>query len=532
MTRYLVAHINNDQKDKPILTLPQLLNTDQPYRDLKYLYDPELDVHDNDIIRRIQGSLVGLAIGDAVGAAVEFRPYEYLKEHPVVDMQSGGTWDLQAGQWTDDTSMALCLAASLIIRGKSNSYDQFARYKRWYRNGYLSSTGKCFDIGKSTRQAIEEFENRQRQVISLKMQQNFSSNSSFALADDLMEYYYQQYGFDIKCGTVDSAGNGALMRLAPIPLFYFKSYDSVRQYIEESTRLTHGDQRAIDACQFYAGLIWHAINGFTKKQLLHPNFYQEHLHIPLHKDVLEIARGSYKQKTGYEDGIRGRGYVLESLEAALWAFYNDGDSFERGALAAVNIGDDTDTTAAIYGELAGAVYGIHKLPERWLKKLFERKFIMTVAKGLYVYGKKHDNGQQRSEGTERRSQLNLSAFRRDTRRISDSYMIFPEQDTYRSGTIYYDHNTGSATAVYNRQFAHPDTLSYRYQPSQMSSPIYSRRSGNSTGTYQNGLPPTITNPFNQRQLTYVDNTLRQVTYDNSTTTLQSSKPPIKVISEH
>ncbi|UJR35884.1 hypothetical protein I4U23_028627 [Adineta vaga] len=532
MTRYLVAHFNNDQQDRPVSTLSQLLDSDQPYKEFKYLHDPELDVSDSEIIRKIQGSLMGLAIGDALGASVEFRPYEFLRQHPVTDMQSGGTWGLRAGQWTDDTSMALCLAASLIIKGKSDTYDQFARYKRWFRNGYLSSTGRCFDIGKSTRQAIEEFENRQRQVISLKMQQNGSSNGSFSLNDDLIEYYYHQFGFDVKCGTLDAAGNGALMRLAPLPLFYFQSYDSVKQYIDESTRLTHGDQKAVDACQFYAGLIWHAINGFSKKQLLHANFCQDYLNIPLHRDVLEIARGSYKHKKGYDDGIRGRGYVLESLEAALWAFYNDGDSFERGALAAVNIGDDTDTTAAIYGELAGAVYGIQRLPEHWIKKLFEGRFIMAIAKGLYVHGKKFDQGQQRSNADEqRRSQLNLNSLKRDSRRASDTYLMFSEQDIVKPNTSYYEHSASSMNINSNRPIVYPESMSYRHQPSHLHSSSYARQSPNPNNTYRNTPSPSPNNPYNRRQLTYMDNTLRQVENDNSNM-LSQIKPPIKVISEH
>jgi hypothetical protein len=152
---------SNQQNNKP-LTLVELLNESQPYNELNRLQDNELSELDknNEFLSRIQGSLVGLAVGDALGASVEFRPKSYMEKHPVSDMQSGGTWGLKAGQWTDDTSMALCLAASLIVKGDFNGYDQLVRYKWWYRKGYMSSTGKCFDIGSSTRQAIKEFEKR------------------------------------------------------------------------------------------------------------------------------------------------------------------------------------------------------------------------------------------------------------------------------------------------------------------------------------------------------------------------------------
>ncbi|CAF5216498.1 unnamed protein product, partial [Rotaria magnacalcarata] len=147
------------------LTLFQLLDESQPYEQLSRLRDDELSGlgKTNQYISRIQGSLIGLAVGDALGAPVEFRPRSYMVDNPVSDMTSGGTWGLNAGQWTDDTSMALCLAASLISKGGSDAYDQLVRYKRWFRKGYMSSTGICFDIGASTRQAIIEFETRQHQ---------------------------------------------------------------------------------------------------------------------------------------------------------------------------------------------------------------------------------------------------------------------------------------------------------------------------------------------------------------------------------
>ncbi|CAF5069673.1 unnamed protein product, partial [Rotaria sp. Silwood1] len=119
---------------------------------------------DENLLRRILGSLIGLALGDALGAHVEFRPHQYMVEHPVKDLQGGGTWGLQKGQFTDDTSMALCLAISLIIHCDFNPYDQLVRYKWWYKDGYMSSTGQCFDIGSSTRQALNEFERRQHHL--------------------------------------------------------------------------------------------------------------------------------------------------------------------------------------------------------------------------------------------------------------------------------------------------------------------------------------------------------------------------------
>lgn len=368
------------------LTLTELLECKQPYKEIKRLNDAAVESSaaddGNETLRRIQGSLVGLAIGDALGASVEFRPNSFLKEHEVTDMQGGGTWGLETGQWTDDTSMALCLAASLIIKGKFDPYDQFVRYKRWYRDGYMSSTGKCFDIGKSTRDAITSFEECQNKTRD-QIREN-KPNMNDADLDRMVEKKICDSNTRLRFATKDSAGNGSLMRLAPIPCFFWESYDKVKACIDEATEMTHDDPRARDACRFYAGLIWHALQGELKDQLLSKDFYKATLGLKLHPDIQEIAEGSYKTKKGYEGGIRGKGFVVNSLEAALWAFHNDEGKFNKGVLLAVNLGDDTDTTAAIYGQLAGACYKVDRISEKWRNELYEKDFIMIVAKGLYI----------------------------------------------------------------------------------------------------------------------------------------------------
>ncbi|CAF4479879.1 unnamed protein product [Didymodactylos carnosus] len=177
------------------------------------------------------------------------------------------------------------------------------------------------------------------------------------------------------------------MRMASIPLFFFRSEKAAINYAGENAVLTHGDPRAADACRFYAALICGALQGLSKYELLDPKFYRAyHFAPPLHLDVIKIAEGSYKKKNGYKDGIRGKGYVLDALEAALWGVWNDQDSFERGVLSVVNLGDDTDTTAAIYGQLAGALYRIKQIPERWIQTLFQGDFIITMANWLYLGG--------------------------------------------------------------------------------------------------------------------------------------------------
>ncbi|CAF4662556.1 unnamed protein product, partial [Rotaria sp. Silwood2] len=194
-------------------------------------------------------------------------------------------------------------------------------------------------------------------------------------------------------------GNGALMRLAPIPLFYFRTPEKAIEYAARSASITHANTKAIDACRYYAALIIAAIWKYTKDELLDQDFYSKHRswfgEKSLHDDILQICRGSYK-KGGYEQGIRGKGYIVKALEAALWAFWSDKNSFEKGALAAVNLGDDTDTTAAIYGQLAGAYYGYKNLPKHWLEHVYAHKFLKTLGKWIAYEGEQWESKMRHS----------------------------------------------------------------------------------------------------------------------------------------
>lgn len=336
---------------------------------------------DENVLERVAGSLLGLAIGDALGAHVEFRPRDYLLSNPVTDLSSGGTWGLEKGQFTDDTSMALSLAISLIVCEKFNLYDQLVRYKWWFRHGYMSSTGQCFDIGNATRQSIERFE--QRQCVFVKTNHISSEEMDFHTDNPRLR------SFDVYCSQTGVAGNGALMRLAPVPLFFFRDPPTAVEYAGLSGIITHGDIKAYDACRYYAALIVAALRGDDKASLLNEKFYEKYRawfgNRDLHPDILAIARGSYKRRGGYDEGIRGSGYIVKALQAALWAFWS-AETFKDGALAAVNLGDDTDTTAAIYGQLAGAYYRLNNLPGEWLQHVYAKEFILTLAKWISTEG--------------------------------------------------------------------------------------------------------------------------------------------------
>lgn len=293
-----------------------------------------------------QGCLLGLAVGDALGTTLEFSARDSYQH--LIDMVGGGPFQLKAGQWTDDTSMALCLGESLFACNGFDPKDQLKRYIQWMDYGHNSSTGICFDIGYTTQSALENFKNN---------------------PDN-----------DYPGGTSErSAGNGSLMRLAPIPLFYgpgkYSDPSQAILYGGLSSKTTHSEIRCIDSCRFFACLVYHAIaTSLPKIDLLKKALSD--IPKPLHGEVESIARRSWLNKE--RDAISSSGYVINSLEAALWCFWNT-DNFRDGALLAANLGDDADTVAAIYGQIGGAYYGITSIPKGWLAKLYMQDRIAQLA---------------------------------------------------------------------------------------------------------------------------------------------------------
>ena len=291
-------------------------------------------------IDRFLGCLLGLAAGDAVGTTVEFKPRGTFT--PLTGMVGGGPFRLPAGAWTDDTSMALCLGHSLVEKGGFDPADQMDRYCAWRDEGYLSSTGDCFDIGVTVSGALGRYK---------------TSGDPFS-------------------GSTDpySAGNGSIMRLAPIPMFYSADEAQTLHYAGESARTTHGAAEAVDATRLFGGILWTALAGRSKAEILAYDGYA-----PVTPRIQAIAAGAYKTKS--RDAIKGSGYVVPSLEAALWSFYTT-DSYREAILMAANLGDDADTTAAICGQVAGAFYGKSGIPGDWLEKLVMREDIEKLAAAL------------------------------------------------------------------------------------------------------------------------------------------------------
>jgi ADP-ribosyl-[dinitrogen reductase] hydrolase len=302
---------------------------------------------------RYRGALLGLAAGDALGTTLEFKPPGTFT--PLTEMIGGGPFHLKPGEWTDDTSMALCLAESLVEKRRFDAKDQMDRYCLWYEQGHLSSTGRCFDIGNTVSDALRIYH---------------STGNPFSGSED-----------------PNRAGNGSLMRVAPVPLFFASDPKRAIHCAAESSRTTHGTKAAVDACRYFAGLLVGALKAKPKSELLsayfnptdEPNFWNKD---PLDPKIAAIAAGSFKERERPE--IKGTGYVVESLEAALWAF-DRSNSFREGALLAVNLGDDADTTGAVYGQIAGAFYGIDQIPAEWRAKLARCDRIAELADKLYRF---------------------------------------------------------------------------------------------------------------------------------------------------
>jgi ADP-ribosylglycohydrolase len=291
---------------------------------------------------------MGLAVGDALGTTIEFKPPGTFA--PVTDITGGGPFHLPKGAWTDDTSMALCLAESLVERAGFDPVDQLQRYVRWYRDGYLSSTGAFFDIGGATATALHRFERTG-----------------------------EPYPGD---ASPDAGGNAPLMRLAPVPLAYARHLEAAIELAAASARTTHGHPGAVDATRYLAALTLAALGGVGREEVLAGKGPAAVLGMldGLHPEVRAVAEGSFRHKQ--PPAIRGGGYAVHALEAALWALHTT-DTFEDGALAAVNLGDDADTTGAIYGQLAGALYGVDAIPAHWREVIVMGDAILALADALY-----------------------------------------------------------------------------------------------------------------------------------------------------
>ena len=289
---------------------------------------------------RAIGAFVGLAIGDALGTTLEFASRD---SRPLVtDIVGGGPFGLKPGEWTDDTSMALCLAESILNKNDIDPQDLMNRFRMWSENGHNSVTGSCFDIGQTVSSALQKF----------------------AITGDPLSGNTDPY----------SAGNGSLMRLSPVAIRWFRNPAKAREAAMLQSRTTHGARQAVEACALFATILAEAINGRTKEEVLKNREWQGD------PGIGDIASGKWKCKS--RDEINSSGYVIHSLEASLWSTYHS-ENFRDAVILAVNLAGDADTIGAVTGQIAGALWGLAGIPDDWLKKIAWSNKLIDTAKGLF-----------------------------------------------------------------------------------------------------------------------------------------------------
>jgi len=271
------------------------------------------------------GCLIGLAVGDALGTTVEFMPRD---SYPLVtDMVGGGPFGLNPGEWTDDTSMALALADSILEKGTVDKIDLIQKFSLWYTKGEYSHNGKCFDIGITT---------------------------SWALRNYFLPVSYRDAVNDFR-----QSGNGSIMRLAPVPIRWHNDYDTTLTMAWEQSVVTHGSDAVRESVCSLAQILFRLINGKS-------------VDFSPYKDISRQL-------------VRSTGYCEDTFNAAMWSVANS-DSFNSAVLLAANLGDDADTVAAVTGQIAGALYGFDAIRKDWVDKLAWSLKIQELAVKLYDAG--------------------------------------------------------------------------------------------------------------------------------------------------
>lgn len=297
-----------------------------------------------------RGALLGLACGDAVGATLEFQVRGSFT--PITDMVGGGFAHLKAGEWTDDTAMAICLGNSLVANGFDLA-DQMNKYSDWVYKGYVAKGAGRF-IGKTTYDAISRYGR-------YKIVEGGDSNPR-------------------------SAGNGSIMRLVPVVMHAYPTLHTAILNSGQSSKTTHGSIECIEACMLFGEILHKALAGGPKENIL-----VDFITPVKSPNILAIKNAEYLDNT--EDEIDGSGYVVKSLEAALWCFHKT-SNFRDAVLMAANLGNDADTTAAIVGQVAGAYYGAKEIPANWVEMLDQRDTIIALADSLYDISQKSRNEKE------------------------------------------------------------------------------------------------------------------------------------------
>ena len=300
---------------------------------------------------KIKSVMIGHAIGDALGVPVEFCDREDLEKNPIIDMIGYGTYKIPAGCWSDDTSMSLCALESLA-KGNVDYDEIMSNFCKWYYDADFTATDEVFDIGNTCYDAIYNY--------------------------SVLKYSIQNCG----CYAEYSNGNGSLMRIHPFVLYLHYNNicneDAFINIIAKASSLTHGHQCSVDGCVIYAYIL--------KEILINP--CKKSIYIGLQKAKEQISTEYYERfftkdiQMLNKANVKSGGYIVDTLEAALWCVLTT-DNYRDCVLKAVNLGNDTDTVAAVAGGLAGALYGINSIPDKWLKTLKCKNEIEMMCENAY-----------------------------------------------------------------------------------------------------------------------------------------------------
>ena len=319
----------------------------------------------NTIKDKIKAVMIGHAVGDALGIPVEFASRDEIAQRPVIGMEGYGTYPYPAGTWSDDTSMSLAALDSLAT-GQINWDEIMQNFGKWLNEGEYTPLGEAFDVGRTCFYAIIN--------------------------------YFTDGAKATKCGGTDerSNGNGSLMRIHPFALYEYANGNLNLDVIHTASALTHAHDRSKIACGIYAFVLWELLKSPSKASIVRglskaKNYYRDWDESKVYYKMLFRRIGltelhfedpdTFKKAT--RDEIKSTGYVVDTLEAAIWCLLNT-NSYRECVLTAVNLGDDTDTIAAIVGGLAGALYGYDAIPEEWRDTLIKRDYIEEMCDRAYT----------------------------------------------------------------------------------------------------------------------------------------------------
>lgn len=302
---------------------------------------------------KLLDGILGLAVGDALGVPVEFRNRQELKANPVTDMRGYGSHYQPVGTWSDDTSMTLATVDSL--KNGIDLADMMQRFDNWYREAHYTAGGSVFDVGIATSRALSRF----HQGIA-----------------------------PTQCGGSQEYdnGNGSLMRILPAAVYCYEKMPEAAiaeklAFIDDVSSLTHAHRRSQISCEIYAFLVW-AILDHPAKDAIHIGLEQAKAWYTVSPNT-ETAAYSRLFDPDYaalpEDAISSSGYVVSTLEAAVWCLLNT-NTYKDCVLKAVNLGNDTDTVGAVAGGLAGLIYGLDAIPNSWLDGLKNREYILALCR--------------------------------------------------------------------------------------------------------------------------------------------------------